>query len=484
MINETIQGLRPSSHGATAGWPDAYRPRFHFTAAANWINDPNGVCWHDGRYHLYYQYNPNAAKWGDIHWGHATSEDLVHWQDEPLALAPTPGGPDGEGCFSGSFALIDGVPTLFYTGFTQAAQVQCSATSTDMQVWRKRPEAVIAQRPEGVASDDFRDPYVFRHDGWWYMALGASLRKERGQCLLYRSRDGAHWDYRGPLFVSPDPTLGVMWECPNFFPLGDKWVLSVSIWLGVGAHYFIGRFENERFIAETDGVLDVDGSAFAHLATRGPDERTLQWAWIQERRDQDLADADGWSGAMTVPRQLGLDVDGALTIRPVAEIAALRGQCVAQITARGERGVAGRFTGCHLDIAARFVFRDMGRFGLTVLSSPDGSETTRIVFVPGTRRLSIERSRSSINAKTCRQDQTAFVPMEPGDALELRVLLDASVLEVYANDRVCITSRVYPALHSSIHGSAFAEGDADVDLRVWEMGSIYDQARRVPASRP
>ena len=118
MINETIQGLRPSSHGATAGWPDAYRPRFHFTAAANWINDPNGVCWHDGRYHLYYQYNPNAAKWGDIHWGHATSEDLVHWQDEPLALAPTPGGPDGEGCFSGSFALIDGVPIFFYIGFT------------------------------------------------------------------------------------------------------------------------------------------------------------------------------------------------------------------------------------------------------------------------------------------------------------------------------------------------------------------------------
>lgn len=484
MINENLPALSPSTTDVGAGWPDAYRPRFHFTAPANWLNDPNGVCWHDGRYHLYYQYNPNAAKWGDIHWGHATSTDLVTWQDEPLALAPTAGGPDGEGCFSGSFALVDGVPTMYYTGYTQAEQVQCSATSADMQVWTKRPEAVIAQRPEGVASDDFRDPYVFRHGGWWYMVLGASLRKERGQCLLYRSNDGRDWDYRGPLFVSPDPALGVMWECPNFFPLGDKWVLSVSIWLGVGAHYFVGRFENERFIAESDGVLDVDGSAFAHLTMRGPDERTLQWAWIQERRDQDLADADGWSGAMTVPRQLGLSVDAALTIRPVAEIATLRGGRVAKSVTQGERGVVGRFTGCFLDIEARFAFRDMGKFGLTVLSSPDGSETTRIVFVPGTRRLVIERARSSINGKTCRQDQIAFVPVAPGEALDLRVLVDASVLEVYANDRVCLTSRVYPALHSSVHGTAFVEGDADVDLRVWEMGSIYDQSARVPAAKP
>lgn len=482
MTIEAKQTVRPAAETAETNWSDVYRPRFHFTAAKNWINDPNGVCYHDGKYHLYYQYNPNAAKWGGIHWGHATSTDLAYWQDEPLALTPTPGGPDGEGCFSGCFALIDGVPTLYYTGYTQAAQTQCMATSDDLQQWTKVPEAIIATPPEGVARQDFRDPYVFRHGEFWYMALGASLRGERGQCLLYRSADGRHWHYRHPLFVAPDRSLGVMWECPNFFPLGDKWVLSFSQWLGLGVNYFVGRFEDERFIAETPGVLDVDGSAFAHLTMRAPDERTLQWAWIVERREQDLIDADGWSGAMSVPRELDLDKDGGLTLRPVDAIERLRRRQVAQVETRARQGTVHRFAGRFLDIDARFTLHDTGqagvKVGLTVLSSPDGSETTRIVYHPAAQRLTVERSRSSINHKTCRQDQHAQLYLAPGEALSLRVLLDASVLEVYANNRVCITSRVYPALHSSIEATAFVEGLADLDLLVWEMGSIYTPGAR------
>lgn len=453
-----------------------HRPRYHFTAPSRWINDPNGLSYHDGRYHLYYQYNPNAAHWGDIHWGHASSADLVSWRDEPLALAPT-AGDDQDGCFSGSFALVEGVPTLYYTGYTRERQVQCVATSTDLRRWTKHPERTIAVPPEGVGAQDFRDPYVFRHGDWWYMVVGASTRGERGQCLLYRSADGIDWQYRHPLYTSPNLALGIMWECPNFFPLGGKWVLTVSVWPNLGAHALIGRFENERFVPESDCVLDVDGGAFAHLTMEAPDGRRLQWAWMNEQREQDQIDADGWAGAMTVPRELSLDDRGRLTLRPVAEIAALRTAPLALTASGATRGELLQFAGRSLDIEASFTLRDRRKVGLSLLASPDGSEATRIVYWPEARRLTIERARSSVNPKTRRQDLHGLLCLDDGEPLRLRVLLDHSVLEVYANERLCLSTRVYPALPSSVHGSAFTEGDAELALSAWSMGSIHPEHR-------
>ena len=134
--------------------------------------------------------------------------------------------------------------------------------------------------PAGVEGHDFRDPYVFQHTGHWYMVLGASLDHQRGQCLLYRSADGNSWEYCGVLYAAEDSRLGVMWECPNFFPLGDdgKWVLTVSLWLGLGVQAWVGRFENERFVPEAEQVIDVDAGAFAPLTMRAPDGRTLAMA--------------------------------------------------------------------------------------------------------------------------------------------------------------------------------------------------------------
>lgn len=446
------------------------RPRFHFTAPRNWINDPNGLCFHDGRYHLYYQYNPGAAKWGDIHWGHASSADLVSWRDEPVALAPSPG-PDAGGCFSGSFALVDGLPTLYYTGYTPERQVQCAATSDDLIHWSKHPGRTLVQPPPGVEVHDFRDPYVLRHGEHWYMVLGASQDHARGQCLLYRSEDGISWDYRGVLYAAEDSRLGVMWECPNLFPLGDKWVLTVSLWLGLGVHVFVGRFENERFVPEWEGPLDVDAGAFAHLTMRAPDGRSLQWAWINEQREQHLIDADGWAGAMTVPRQLGLDARGRLTQAPVPEIARLRQAALTLEPASA--GASWRFAGCHLDIEARFEAPARHKVGVKLLAHADGREQTRVLYWPEARRLSVERAHSSLEPGVRRQDVHAHLALEPGEDLDLRVLLDGNVLEVFANERVCITTRLYPTRADSVQGEVFSEGGGAVDCQVWSMGSIW-----------
>jgi len=451
---------------------DRHRPRYHFTAPSRWINDPNGLAFHGGRYHLYYQYNPHASHWGDIHWGHASSADLLHWQDEGIALAPSPGH-DAEGCFSGCFALVGGVPTLYYTGYTQARQVQCAATSTDLRHWTKHPERAIVVPPADVAATEFRDPYVFQQGPWWYMVVGASHRSERGQVLLYRSADGLDWQYRHPLFTAPSLALGVMWECPNFFPLGDKWVLTVSIWPNLGAHAFVGRFEEERFVPASDAPLDVDAGAFAHLTLCAPDGRRLQWAWMNEQRAQERIDADGWAGAMTVPRELGLDSQARLTLRPHRELAALRQSAIPTMNSGAARSVLCRWAGRCMDMQARFVLRDKAKVGLTVLASPDGQEYTRIVYWPEARRLLIERAHSSLDRQVRRQDLHAFLLLDPGEPLQLRVLLDHSVLEVYANDRVCLATRLYPTLPDSLHAHAFAEGDTTLDLQAWDMGSIH-----------
>lgn len=456
---------------------DPHRPRYHFTAPTNWINDPNGVCFHGGRWHLFYQYNPHAARWGTIHWGHASSADLVHWRDEPIALAPSPGD-DAAGCYSGSFALIEGVPTLYYTGNAGEREVQCAATSSDLQRWTKHPERTIAQPPEGVEANDFRDPYVFRQGPWWYMVVGASQDHARGQCLLYRSVDGVGWEYRGALCTAADSSLGVMWECPNLFPIGDRWVLTVSLWPALAAHAFVGRFVDERFIPEWDGPLDVDAGAFAHLTTCAPDGRRLQWAWLKEQREQALIDVGGWAGAMTVPRELGHDDRHRLTLRPVGELASLRAEPAAFDATGATSGSVLRFAGRHLDIEATFTLA-RHKVGLTLLASPDGRESTRIVFWPDARRLSIERARSSLEPGVIRQDVHGHLELDPGEALRLRVLLDGSVLEVYANDRLCLSTRVYPTLWDSTLGTVFVEAESAVDVQAWVMGSILP-AERAP----
>jgi beta-fructofuranosidase len=455
---------------------DRFRPRFHFTAARNWINDPNGVCFHGGRYHLHYQHNPSATRWGDIHWGHASSADLVTWRDEPIAFGPSTEH-DLTGCFSGCIEVADGLAFAYYTGHSAARQAQCMAISSDLRTWTKQVEPVAKDPPEGVSPHQFRDPFVLRHGGWWYMVVGASLRGELGQCLLYRSADGRQWQYRHPLFTAADPSLGAMWECPNLLAVGDRWVLTLSNWPNLNALAFVGRFDDERFVAESDAVLDVDGSAFAHLAMTAPDGRVLQWAWLDEQRDAQQADADGWAGALTVPRELRLDARRRLCSRPVEALAALRQRAVELRPTGATHGVRQRFSGRHLDISARFDLHEHCNVGLTVLASPDGRERTRIVYRPDARRVVIERSRSSIDVGTRLQDQHGLLVLSAGEPLELRVLVDASVIEVYANERLCLCSRVYPVLSSSVQAEAFTDGAADLELQVWEMGSIHGAQR-------
>ena len=170
----------------------------------NWMNDPNGPIWWKGQYHLFYQLNPHAAVWGDMHWGHAVSPDMMHWHHQPIALAPTPGGPDSEGCFSGSAVVFEGEPTFIYTGVQNAppdqatmrdgsdklreTQMLAIAEDDNLLRWKKAEKPVIPAPPPGMMVTGFRDPCPWREGDTWYLGIGSGERGKGGCVLLYRSR--------------------------------------------------------------------------------------------------------------------------------------------------------------------------------------------------------------------------------------------------------------------------------------------------------
>ena len=264
---------------------DPLRPQYHLMPAHNWMNDPNGPIYFGGRYHMFHQYNPRGATWGNMHWAHATSPDMIQWHHEPIALAPTAGGPDSEGVFSGSVVFDDGKPAVIYTAVAPPSsagdatlrdgvhtwrETQCLAVAQDddLRVWKKLSEPVIATPPGGLEVTGFRDPALWREGQKWMLILGSGVRGKGGMILLYTSTDLRHWTYLHPLIdgspgkstsVNPVDT-GEMWECPDFFPLGNKHVLLISTMGKV--RWKVGTYANRCFTPEKEGVVDW-GSYYA-----------------------------------------------------------------------------------------------------------------------------------------------------------------------------------------------------------------------------
>ncbi len=463
------------------------------------MNDPNGLIQWDGQYHLFYQYNPNGPSWGTIHWGHAVSGDLVHWTDLPLALSPTPGGPDADGCWSGCAVDEGGVPTLIYTGVYP--ERPCLATSADdLRTWQKHAgNPVIASPPEGLDVVGFRDHSVWREGRTWYQVIGSGIRNVGGAILLYRSPDLIHWEYVRPILVGDSsrteslPT-GTMWECPDFFPLGDRHVLLVSVYEDRPLYtaYFIGTYAGHRFTPETLGKLDCgDIHLYAPQTMLDDRGRRIMFGWIQEGRAEEAQQAAGWSGVMSLPRVLCARPDGLLGIEPAPELESLRGRqrrYTEVALAPSGSGVLEDVRGDCLEIAAEFEPGEAApaggakQFGLKLRCSPDGSEQTSVLYDRSAGRLVFDRERSSLSPDAQRHAQEGALNLAAGEGLRLHVFLDRSVVEVYANGRLCLTSRIYPSRTDSLGMDLFARGGRAwlKSLDVWEMDSIWAGRSRSP----
>jgi beta-fructofuranosidase len=446
---------------------DRHRPAYHFSPD-QWMNDPIPFFW-EGEHHIFFQHNPNGAFWGTMHWGHAASRDLVHWTELPIALAPTPGGPDQDGCFTGCVVEDGGQFHILYTGIPRLSplkQVQCLASSRDLVSWEKPPgNPVIAEPPPGFG-ECFCDPCAWKEGDEWQMVIGSELPERRGgAALLYRSPDLLRWEYRHPLFTGEIEHTGHEFECPDFFSLGDRHVLLTS---SGKTHWHIGRYDGERFALEGRGL--TDGGAYYAAKTSVDDRgrRTL-WGWVQERRPDAEQRAAGWSGVLSLPRVLSLRPDGQLGMEPAPELEALRGRHWGfrdltprppSLQGKGEteagegllflEGVEGDT----LEVLIRFGATDATVFGAVVRCSPDGAERAEVVVDRAAQRLG-----------------DAALEVAAGEELILRIFVDRSVIEAFAGGRACQTLRFYPERDDCLRVALFARGGGArvKSVDVWEL---------------
>jgi beta-fructofuranosidase len=481
---------KPFSSSATDSSPaalcrklasDPLRPQYHLLPAHNWMNDPNGPIVFHGRYHMFHQYNPQGAVWGNMNWAHATSPDLVHWQHEPIAISPTPNGPDRNGVFSGSAVLDDGKPTVIYTGVAPPAndaeatlrdgvhtwrETQCLAIAQDddLRNWKKLPEPVIAAPPVGLAVAGFRDPYVWREGNAWMLILGSGFRGKGGAILLYSSPNLRRWSYLHPLVegsasntktVNPVDT-GDMWECPDFFPLGDKHVLLISTMGKV--HWKVGTYAEQRFTSEKEGVVDW-GSYYAAKTMFDATGNRILWGWVPETRpDADLI-AAGWAGAMSLPRTLALNAQNELQTEVAPQVRKLR---ATHTGFNPEQSPAAR-----QKILDTLRIHDLAA-EMELHLQPKGDDfTLRLQSEDGTDFAAIACSNCQLHVNAV----TAPLPGIAGSPVHLHMFLDGSVLEVFANRTTALTARIYQIPSSPLHLKL--EGNAElISLDAWQMEPI------------
>ncbi|MBT2423987.1 GH32 C-terminal domain-containing protein [Streptomyces sp. ISL-22] len=521
------QAPRPDlTHHRTRFDGDRHRPQFHMLPPWHWMNEPHAPVYFKGKYHIFYQHDPFGPYWGQIHWGHAVSTDLVHWRDLPMALAPAADSVGPDGIWSGS-AHVDGDrgPVLFFTGgddrlpYRQRTGLAVSSYQadgdTDLPTWTMRSEPVT-EAPAGLPAgpgtawaENFRDPFVWEEDGVWYQLVGSGIvdydgtrvtRKYGGTALVHTARrPEGPWTYRGPLYwndLATVPEPGEAWELPVLLPLPGprggrtgKHILLVSPWWESfhpsavkHTYYWIGTFDKRecRFAPDHEEPREFDfGEHFtgpSGFVT--PDGRSVLFSITQDRRSEQQHAQSGWAHNAGMPVSVFLRQDGTLGVEPIAEAAGLRGERLARVR-RASVEEANRslteISGDLLDISAVIEPRGAERITLAVRACADGTEETLLCYDTAERRFWIDRGRSSLDPDVRKGVHGGTVELD-GGRLRLRVLLDRSMLEAYVNGTNSLTSRVYPTRADATGLRLTARGGAAhvLELDVWRMNGAYD----------
>jgi beta-fructofuranosidase len=476
---------------------DPQRPKYHFMPPWAWINDPNGPIFWKGRYHLFYQFNPNAGTWGLMHWGHASSKDLVHWTHHPIALRPTPGGPDRDGIFSGGAVINNGVPTLIYHGVPDGT---CIATSEedDLIHWKKCPQNPVIPVPKADQKVEYGvyDPCAWKQGDTWYALTGWGRNfarpnaPEGDTAFLFKSPDLVHWEYVHPFYQSDRRWTDADEDCavPDFFPLGQKWALFFASHKR-GCQYYLGRYENDHFYPEQHARLNWSGGQVIAPITMQDDRgRRILFTWINEARLEPSHRVGGWAGLMGLPRELTLPNDNLLRIEPVPEIESLRfnGRQRSEFTLEGNAEVdVGEMRGDCMELQLEMSPINAQQVGLLVRCSPDGTEQAAISYDGATKTLRVDGSKASLIAEEPplvpilppdeRKIRTQSAPLilADGEPLKLRVFLDRSVVEVFVNGRQAVAQRIYPSRPDSLGTRVFSRGGRArvTRLQAWDMAA-------------
>lgn len=450
-MKQRLERAEQALHDATATRGNTFYPHFHLAPPAGWMNDPNGLIYHQGLYHAFYQHHPFSENWGPMHWGHATSEDMVNWQHQPVALAPGEAF-DRDGCFSGSAVDDNGLLCLIYTGHvwlngegndSAIREVQCLATSEDGIHFTKQGEVLTP--PDNIMH--FRDPKVWRENGFWWMVIGARDASDCGQVLLYKGNSLRDWTLDRVLAKADDLT-GYMWECPDFFPLGDQHILMCSP-QGIQAQgydyqnlfqsgFLRGTWRPGQDFEVLEGFTELDHGHdfYAPQSFTAADGRRVVIAWMDMWESVMPSKAEGWAGCMTLPRELTVR-DGKVCMVPVDEVRTLRREhhplAPCELKNSVLRVVENAQTQEILtqwDLSAS----DAECFGVKL---GDGVS----VFVDTqAQRLSLRRDFPEHGISGNRS-----IALPLNNVLHLQIFIDSSSVEVFVNQgEATLSSRIYP----------------------------------------
>jgi fructan beta-fructosidase len=488
---------------------EPWRPQFHFTPAKNWMNDPNGMVFYDGEYHLFYQYNPYGDKWGHMSWGHAVSRDLVRWEHLPVALYEE----NNVMIFSGSAVVDrkntsgfgkDGRPPLvaIYTGHytNKPLQNQHIAYSNDRgRTWTKYAGNPVLD----LGDKDFRDPKVFWHEptGQWVMVVSWPVHRKVRFYASANLKDWTHLSDFGPA----GSTTGI-WECPDLFPLNvensegaQKWVLIVNVGSGApaggsGCQYFVGQFDGTAFVpdklqtpTDSDEVArwaDYAKDFYAAVSWSDVPERDGRRLWLGWMSNWEYANdvpTSPWRSAMSIPRTLSLrqgDGGWLLVQRPVKELEGLREQrielALENLNGPADLSKLNSVTTDLFEVDADLVPSTNAVFHLKLRSG--ATEETVLSIDVTNRSLTLDRTRSGNVGFHKQFSGTAKAPLRLIDGrLRLRLFVDTSSVETFVNDGETVqTSLILPSGRERYLELSVRQGELRrANLNVWKLASAH-----------
>jgi len=459
-------------------YQEKYRPQYHFSPEANWMNDPNGLVFFDGEYHLFYQYYPDSTVWGPMHWGHAVSSDLLHWKHLPVALYP-----DSLGyIFSGS-AVVDTAntsgfgsegntpmvaiftyhdPVLEKSGSIKF-QNQGIAYSLDKgRTWNKYSGNPVLKNP-GIK--DFRDPKMFWNEKIkkWNLIMAVNDRVH-----LYSSPDLKRWTFESE-FGTTSGAHGGVWECPDLFPLKiegtdvTKWVMLVSINPGgpnggSATQYFTGNFDGHTFVPDDTAVKWLDwgrdnyaGVTWSNIPAT--DGRRLFIGWMSNWKYATVVPTTVWRSATTIPRELSLKSENGhylLTSKPVTEFGNLRIKTdtlsIKNLSFSGEKEIStGKISLMQSELFFGFNLADNKADTVGIIMENDVRERLIIGYSALSKQIYIDRNRAGNSGFSKEFAGVSTAPYSAGSVLKMHLLVDASSVELFVDDgSLVMTNLVFP----------------------------------------
>ena len=447
---------------------DRLRPGYHFVMPEGVAIpfDPNGAIYWKGRYHLFYIFQDKRSGQKSDHWGHVSSTDLFHWRHHPTGLL--------DGMYSGNcFINEDGVPTMCYHQVDQGNALAV-ALDDELNEWKKLDSNPITPRTQEGDQHHGKyrswDPFGWYEEDTYYAIFGGEH-----PAIAKSDRLDGEWQYVGDLFahgvegVSLDEDV----SCADLFKLGNKDVL-LCISHRLGCRYYLGEWKNEQFYPESHAQMSwVDNTFFAPESMQDSEGRRIMWAWLLDFREFGVRLEHGWSGTMSLPRVLSLDEQGELRMDVPKEIEAPRYRPFKQEgfeVPSGKDMIIDDVRSNSLELAVDMESTDASEYGVKVCVSPDGQEETVISYDASEGKLKVDTRRSGPEG-TPKNVEAGPFSLKANERLKLRIFVDKSVVEVFANGRQAVMRRIYPSQSDSLGVSIFSkDGSTKVNaLESWHI---------------